>query len=66
MEDSISESGHSVNDLTSLFEENGKVSDKTIQMDSRTTVSSKESNEERLVPLALEKAEDKKSDELQT
>ena len=65
MGDSISEVENSVNDVTSLLEENGKVSDKTIQMDSRTTVSSKESNKERLVPLALEKTEDKKSDELQ-
>ena len=65
MEGSISEMENSVNDETSLLEESGQASDKTIQMDSRTTVSSKESNEERLVPLALEKAEDQKLDEMQ-
>ena len=50
--DSISELENSVNDMTSRPQENSKVSAKTFQMDSRTTVSSKESNEERLVPLA--------------
>ena len=65
MGDSISEVEISVNDVTSVPEEKGKVSDKTIQMDNRTTVSSKESNEERLVLLAIEKVEDQKSDEFQ-
>ena len=49
----------------SLLEESGQVSHKTIQMDSRTTISSKESTEKRLVPLALEKAVDEKLDEIQ-
>ena len=49
--------------MTSLLEEKGKVPGKTIQMDNRTTVSSKECNGDRLVLLALEKAEDQKSDE---
>ena len=65
MKDSISEVGNAVNDVTSLLEENGKVSHKTIQMDNRTTVDSKESNGNRLVTVALEKAEYQKSDELQ-
>ena len=42
----------------------GNESDKTIQMDNRTTVSSKESKE-RLVLLALEKADYQKLDEFQ-
>ena len=53
MGDSISEIENSVNDVTSLLEENGKVSDKTIQMDNGTTVSSKGSNGDRLVLLAI-------------
>ena len=65
MRDSISEVGNAVNDVTSLLEENGKVSDKTIHMDTRTTTSSKESNGNRLSPLALEKAEYQKSNESQ-
>ena len=65
MRDSISELENSINDVTSLLEENSKVSDVTIQMDNRTTVNTKWSNEDRLVPLALEKAEDQKSDEVQ-
>ena len=39
------------------------MSDKTIQMDNKTTISSNESNGNRLVLLALEKAEDQKSDD---
>ena len=50
--------------MTSLLEENGNLSDKTIQMNNRTTVSSKGSIGDRLVPLALEKAEHQKLDEL--
>ena len=65
MRDSISEVENSINDVTSLHEENSKVSDVTIQMDSRTTVNTKWSNGDRLFPLALEKAEDQKSDEVQ-
>ena len=65
MEDSVSEMENSVNDVTSLLEESGQVFHKTIQIDSRTTVTSKESTEERLVPLALEKAEDQILDEIQ-
>ena len=65
MRDSISEVENSINDVTSLLEENSKVSDVTIQMDNRPTVSTKWSNGDRLVPLALEKAEDQKSDEVQ-
>ena len=65
MGDSISELENAVNDVASLLEEEGKVSDKTIQMDNRTTDNSKESNGARLVPLALEKAEYQKSDEFQ-
>ena len=65
MRDSISELENSVNDVTSLPEENGKVSDVTILMDNRPTVSTKWSNGDRLFPLALEKAEDQKSDEVQ-
>ena len=65
MRDSIPELENSVNDVTSLPEENGKVSDVTILMDNRPTVSSKWSNGDRLFPLALEKAEDQKSDEVQ-
>ena len=64
MRDSISEVENSINDVTSLLVENSKVSDVTIQMDNRTTVNTKWSNEDRLVPLALEKAEDQKSDEV--
>ena len=63
MRDSISELENSINDVTSLLEENSKVSDVTIQMDNRTIVNTKWSNEDRLVPLALMKAEDQKSDE---
>ena len=55
MEDSISQAENSVNDVTSLLEEKGNVSGKRIQMDNRTTVSSKESNGDRLVLLAIEK-----------
>ena len=66
MRDSISELENSINDVTSLLEENSKVSDVTIQMDNRPTVSTKWSNGDRLVPLALEKAEDQKSDEVQS
>ena len=58
MRDSISELENSINDVTSLLEENSKVSDVTILMDNRPTVSTKWSNGDRLVPLALEKAED--------
>ena len=65
MRDSISELENSINDVTSLLEENSKVSDITIQMDNRPTVSTKWSNGDRLLPLALEKAEDQKSDEIQ-
>ena len=65
MRDSISEVENSINDVTSLLEENSKVSDVTILMDNRPTVSTKWSNGDRLVPLALEKAEDQKSDEVQ-
>ena len=65
MRDSISEVENSINDVTSLLEENSKVSDVTILMDNRTTVSTKWSNGDRLFPLALEKAEDQKSDEVQ-
>ena len=65
MRDSISELENSINDATSLLEENSKVSDVTIQMDNRPTVSTKWSNGDRLVPLALEKAEDQQSDEVQ-
>ena len=49
MGDSISEVENSVNDVTSLLEEKGNVSDKTIQMDNRLPVGSMESNEEQLV-----------------
>ena len=65
MRDSISEVENSINDVTSLLEENSKVSDVTILMDNRPTVSTKWSNGDRLFPLALEKAEDRKSDEVQ-
>ena len=65
MRDSISEVENSINDVTSLLEENSKVSDVTILMDNRPTVSTKWSNGDRLFPLALEKAEDQKSDEVQ-
>ena len=51
--------------MTSQLEEKGNVSDKTIQMDNRATVSSKESNGDQLVLLALEKAEDQKPVEIQ-
>ena len=67
--DCISELKNSVNDVTSLPGENSNESDKpvslkkTIQMDNKNTVSSKESNEERLVLLALEKGAYQKSDE---
>ena len=53
----------SVNVVTSLLEEKEKVSDKTIQIETRITVSSKGSNEDRLVLLALEKADDQNTDE---
>ena len=65
MRDSISEVENPINDVTSLLEENSMVSDVTIQMDNRPTVSTKWSNGDRLFPLALEKAEDQKSDEIQ-
>ena len=65
MRDSISEVENSINDVTSLLEENSKVSDVTILMENRPTVSTKWSNGDRLFPLALEKAEDQKSDEVQ-
>ena len=65
MRDSISEVENPMNDVTSLLEENSMVSDVTIQMDNRPTVSTKWSNGDRLFPLALEKAEDQKSDEVQ-
>ena len=65
MNDSISEVENSVNDVTSLLEEKGKVSEETILMDSRLTARSKVSYEERFALLALKKAEDQKSDELQ-
>ena len=65
MRDSISELENSINDVTSLLEENSKESDVTIQMDNRPRVSTKWSNGDRLFPLALEKAEDQKSDEVQ-
>ena len=65
MRDSISEVENFINDVTSLLEENSKVSDVTILMDNRPTVSTKWSNGDRLFPLALEKAEDQKSDEVQ-
>ena len=65
MRDSISEVENSINDVTSLLEENSKVSDVTILIDNRPTVSTKWSNGDRLFPLALEKAEDQKSDEVQ-
>ena len=65
MRDSISEVENSINDVTSLLEENSKVSDVTILMDNRPTVSTKWSNGDRIFPLALEKAEDQKSDEVQ-
>ena len=65
MRDSISELENSINDVTSLLEENSKVSDVTILMDNRPTVSTKWSNGDRLFPLALEKEEDQKSDEVQ-
>ena len=53
MGNSISEVEKSVYVVTPILEERGNVSDKTIQIDNRTTVSSKESNEERLIPLAV-------------
>ena len=65
MRDSISEVENSINDVTSLLEENSKLSDVTILMDNRPTVSTKWSNGDRLFPLALEKAEVQKSDEVQ-
>ena len=52
----ISEVENLVNDVTSQLKEKGNESDKTIQMDNRITVSSKEFNEERLVFLAKKKA----------
>ena len=48
---------------SSLLDVRGNVSDKTIQIDNRKTVSSKASNEDRLVLLAMQIAEDQKSDE---
>ena len=56
---------YSVNNETSLLEEKVNVSDKTVQVDNRKTVSSKEFNEERLVLLATKKAEAQKVDEFQ-
>ena len=49
-----------MNDVTSKLEEKSNVSYKTIPIDNR--MSSKETNEERLVLLSIEKAEDQKSD----
>ena len=63
MGDSKFEVENSVNDVPSILEEKVNVSDKIIQIDSRITVSSKRTNEERLVLLAIEKAEDQTSDE---
>ena len=51
----ISEVENLVNDVASQLKEKGNVSDKTIQMDNRITVSSKEFNEERLDFLAKRK-----------
>ena len=65
MGESISEVENSVNDLTPLLEEKGNVSGKTIQIDNRKTVSSNGSSVERLVLLAIQKAEDLKPDEFQ-
>ena len=65
MRDSISEVENSINDVTSLLEENSMVSDVTIQMVNRPTVSTKWSNGDRFFPLAIEKAQDQKSDEVQ-
>ena len=65
MGNSKAEVKNAVNNVTSLLEANSNVSDKTIQLDNRTTVSSKESNGGRWVLLALEKAENQKSDEFQ-
>ena len=65
MRDSISEVENSINDVTSLLEENSKVSDLTILMDNRPTVSTKWSNGDRFFPLAIEKAQDQNSDEVQ-
>ena len=65
MGDSISEVENSVNDVKTLLDEKGTVSDKYIQMDNGITVSSKVANEDRLVLLAVEKAEGQKSDEFQ-
>ena len=63
MRDSISELENSINNVTSLLEENSKVSDVTIQKDNRPTVSTKWTNLDRLVP--LEKAEDQNLAEFQ-
>ena len=65
MGDSKFEVENSVNEEISLLEENKMVSDKTIQMNNRTTDSSKGSNGDQLVPLALKKAAYQKSDEFQ-
>ena len=61
--DCIPQVENSVNDVTSLLDEKGNVSDKTIQLDNRTTVCSMESNEKRFVLLAIEKAKDQKLNE---
>ena len=53
------------NDVKTLLDEKGTVSDKYIQMDNGITVSSKVANEDRLVLLAVEKAEGQKSYEFQ-
>ena len=63
MGDSISEVENSVNNVTSMLEKKGNVSDKKIQIHNRITVNSKESIEERLVILAKKKADDQKSND---
>ena len=65
MEDRISEMENTVNDVTLLLEEKGKVPDKTILMDNSITVTSKVSNGERMVLQSMEKAEDQTLDEFQ-
>ena len=56
---------NSVNDVTSVLGEDGKVSGKAVHLDNTTSESSKVSIGERLVFLASEEAEVQKSDELQ-
>ena len=65
MRDSIFEVETSGRDVTSLLQEKSNASDKVILMENGTTIRSKVSNEERFAFLALEKAEDQKSDEFQ-